>query len=194
MLNLEKIGSKITELRKANNMKQNELADKLYVTHQAVSKWENGKSIPQIEILYDLTQLFNVSIDYLLNDSEIREDDYETLLSTYPREAVISKALQNQDIKNEVDKFFYLLKKEERKTIIDQIINKKLAIPLETLWHSLSERERWYILNIILSKKFKFDLSIIFHLLSDLEQQLVLKHYKTGTYEFKLPRRKGVIL
>ena len=194
MLNLEKIGNKITEIRKANNMKQNELADKLFVTHQAVSKWENGKSIPSIEILYDLTKLFNVSIDYLLNDSDIADDDYETLLNIYPREAVISKALQHENIGKEVEKFFYLLKKEERKWIIDQIIYKKCQIPIENLWHNLSEKERWYVLNVILSGKFKYDLSIIFHLLSELEQQLVLKHYKTGTYEFKLPRRKGVIL
>ncbi|MCK5731991.1 MAG: helix-turn-helix transcriptional regulator, partial [Tenericutes bacterium] len=88
MLNLKKIGKKITELRKEKNMKQNELAEALYVTHQAVSKWENGKSIPSIEILYELTKLFKVSIDFLLDNSDIKTDDYETLFNNYPRRSV----------------------------------------------------------------------------------------------------------
>ncbi|MBI9010388.1 MAG: helix-turn-helix transcriptional regulator [Tenericutes bacterium] len=41
-------------------MKLNELEEALYVTHQAVSKWENVKSIASIEILYDLNKLFSV--------------------------------------------------------------------------------------------------------------------------------------
>ena len=46
MLNLKKIGSKISKQRKQMGLTQTELANALYVTHQAVSKWENGKSIP----------------------------------------------------------------------------------------------------------------------------------------------------
>lgn len=194
MLNLEKIGSKISELRKQQNMKQNELADTLFVTHQAVSKWENGKSIPSIEILYELTKLFQISIDYLLDDSEISEHDYESQFKNYPREAIISKFLKMDNANDEVEKIFYLLNKEERKMIIDQIINKKVEISLEIIWPFLSAKERTYVLGIILSKKFKYDLSKIFHQLSEVEQRLVLTHYKTGTFEFKLPHRKGVIL
>ena len=62
----EKIGKFIKKLRKANNLTQDELAKKLGVTYQAVSKWENGKSIPDIAILKDISTLFNVNIDELL--------------------------------------------------------------------------------------------------------------------------------
>ena len=61
MLNLNMIGQKIAQLRIQQNMNQEALADALYVTRQAVSKWEMGKSIPSIEILISLTQLFNIS-------------------------------------------------------------------------------------------------------------------------------------
>jgi len=194
MLNLEKIGTKISELRKQHNMKQNELAETLFVTHQAVSKWENGKSIPSIEILYDLTKIFKVAIDYLLDDSEISEHDYESQFKNYPREAIISRFLKMDKLDDEVERIFYLLSKDERKMIIDQIISRKVKISLEIVWSFLSAKERTYILGIILSKKFKFDLSKIFHQLSQAEQNLVLSHYKSGTYEFRLPHRKGVIL
>ncbi len=177
MLNLEKIGNKITKLRKENHMKQNELAETLYVTHQAVSKWENGKSIPSIEILYDLTKLFNVSIDYLLDDSEILDSDYESQLKNFPRKSIISKFLQRDNLNDEVEKIFYLLTKAERKEILNKIINKTVEIKIKNLWHILSKEERWYLLNIIISGKLKYDINEIFSQFNDLERQLVKKHY-----------------
>ncbi len=194
MLNLEKIGSKITLLRKQKKMKQCELAEILFVTHQAVSKWENGKSIPSIEILYDLTKLFNVSIDFLLDDSEILDDDYVALLSNFPRESVISGFLQKNNLNREIDKIFYLLNNNERRMIIDKVLSKKVIIKIESIWHILSKEERQYILAIVLSKKFKYDISKIFHQLTKQERNLVLSRTRNGSYMINLTNRKGVIL
>ena len=66
-MNQEKIGKFILDLRKQNKMTQKELADKLNVTAQAVSKWENGRGIPDIEILQKISTEFNVNIDSILN-------------------------------------------------------------------------------------------------------------------------------
>lgn len=66
-MNQEKIGKFILDLRKQNKMTQKELADKLNVTAQAVSKWENGRGIPDIEILQRISTEFNVNIDSILN-------------------------------------------------------------------------------------------------------------------------------
>lgn len=59
------IGKKIAELRKAQGMTQDELAEALNVSPQAVSKWENDLSCPDISLLPKLADLFNVSIDEL---------------------------------------------------------------------------------------------------------------------------------
>ena len=56
----------LLELRKKNNLTQDELAEKLYITRQAVSRWESGETIPNIETLKSLSKLFNVSINTLL--------------------------------------------------------------------------------------------------------------------------------
>lgn len=56
----------ILELRNKNNMSQEELADKVFVTRQAVSRWENGDTVPNTETLKLLSQLFDVSINTLL--------------------------------------------------------------------------------------------------------------------------------
>lgn len=68
MFNMESIGRKISELRKAKNMTQMELADKMSISFQAVSNWERGNSMPDIAKLPELAQIFEVTIDELLGE------------------------------------------------------------------------------------------------------------------------------
>jgi len=192
MLNLEQIGHKITEQRKLNQMTQKELAQALYVTHQAVSKWENGKSVPSIEILYDMTQLFNISIDYLLDDSDILETDYEIQLKQFPRKAVISKFLHNNSCCDNLEDIFYLLHTDERDMIIELVISKNILVDLDKVWHIFSKPERIKIISVILSKKFEYDLQDIYHRLTRTEQLLIQSKDKKGTYS--IHTNKGVIL
>lgn len=60
------IGSKIKTLRLSKSMTQEQLAKALHVSAQAVSKWENGKSYPDIHSLLLLSALFDVSLDQLI--------------------------------------------------------------------------------------------------------------------------------
>lgn len=72
----EKIGKFIKDIRKKNNLTQKEFADKLGVTFQAVSKWENGRNIPDIAILKDISKLFNVNIDEILSgESKVKKNN-----------------------------------------------------------------------------------------------------------------------
>lgn len=66
----EKIGKFILNIRKQNQMTQKEFANKLNVTAQAVSKWENGRGIPDIEILQKISKEFNIDIDSILTGSK----------------------------------------------------------------------------------------------------------------------------
>ena len=63
----DKIGNFIKKIRTEQNLTQKDLADRLGVTYQAVSKWENGKNVPDIAILKKITEEFNVNIDEILN-------------------------------------------------------------------------------------------------------------------------------
>lgn len=65
-MNEEQFAKKIKDLRIKNNLTQKEFADKLGVTYQAVSKWENGKNMPDIILLKEISKIFNVDIDELL--------------------------------------------------------------------------------------------------------------------------------
>lgn len=72
------LGEKITLLRKKNNYSQEDLANELGISRQSVSKWESGNSIPDLDKIIKISNLFGVSTDYLLKD-ELEE---ETLSET----------------------------------------------------------------------------------------------------------------
>ena len=59
-------GQKIAELRKSNNLTQAELGAKLNITAQAVSKWENNLSEPDIDSIRRMCEMFNISVDEFL--------------------------------------------------------------------------------------------------------------------------------
>ena len=62
---------KLQELRKRKGLTQEELAGILYVSRTAVSKWESGRGVPNIESLKAISKYFSVSIDELLSGEEI---------------------------------------------------------------------------------------------------------------------------
>ena len=61
------VGEYIKELRKEKNISQSELAEKLHISRQTISKWELGKSLPDSIMMKDLSKFFNVSIDEIIN-------------------------------------------------------------------------------------------------------------------------------
>ncbi len=75
------LADKILYERKKNGYSQEELADKLGVTRQAISKWEGAQSTPDLQRILQMSELFGVSVDYLLKD-EIEVDE----LSSNPKE------------------------------------------------------------------------------------------------------------
>ena len=63
------LADKIIKQRKKNGWSQEELADKMNVSRQAVSKWESAQTIPDLDKIMQLGELFGVTTDYLLKDS-----------------------------------------------------------------------------------------------------------------------------
>lgn len=64
-----KLEEKLVSLRKAKGLSQMKLAEKMNVSRQAISRWETGAAIPSSENLKYLSDLYSVSLDYLLSDS-----------------------------------------------------------------------------------------------------------------------------
>lgn len=64
------LGDKLKEARKSLGLSQEQLAQKLCVSRQAITKWETGKGTPDVENLRAISALLNISIDYLLDDGK----------------------------------------------------------------------------------------------------------------------------
>lgn len=77
-----KLSEKIVTLRKARGMSQEELAEKLEVSRQAVSRWEVGSALPDASNVLQLSKLFGVTTDYLLNEEYESDRDVPIVKTT----------------------------------------------------------------------------------------------------------------
>jgi len=69
------LGEKLYDLRKKHNFSQEEIAEKLNVTRQTVSKWETGESKPDIDKITPICELFQITTEELLTGKEIKRED-----------------------------------------------------------------------------------------------------------------------
>lgn len=93
MFDMKKVGRKIAILRKEKNLTQMELADMLNVSFQAVSNWERGETMPDISKLPEIAQIFNVTIDEILdnqNGTSIIQNIAEGKIEEYTRKGNIA--------------------------------------------------------------------------------------------------------
>lgn len=73
------IGQRLVELRIKNQMTQEKLAEKLGVSRQAISKWESNRTFPNIDKLFCISELYQVSLDYLLRGRDYEPVQKETI-------------------------------------------------------------------------------------------------------------------
>ena len=78
-MNLSKIGKFIAKCRKVKGLTQEQLAEKLYITDRAVSKWERGLSLPDAGIMLELCSLLDINVNELLNGEKIEMKDYKEI-------------------------------------------------------------------------------------------------------------------
>lgn len=83
-----KLSDKLIELRKAHGWSQEDFAEKLDVSRQAISRWENGTALPDAQNILRISQLFNITADYLLND------DYESVIAVHTPETAKAQITQ----------------------------------------------------------------------------------------------------
>jgi transcriptional regulator with XRE-family HTH domain/DNA-directed RNA polymerase subunit RPC12/RpoP len=93
-----KIGKFIAECRKKSNLTQMQLAEKLNITDRAISKWENGKAMPDSSIMLDLCNELKISVNELLSGEMIEMKDYykkmeELLIEMAKKEEINNKKL-----------------------------------------------------------------------------------------------------
>ena len=133
------LADKITEERKRNGWSQEELAEKLGVSRQAVSKWESAGSVPDLQRVIQLAELFGVSTDYLLKDE------------MEPAEVVVYSNAETENItpvrrvSMEEANAFLEMKRKDAPTIANAVSMCIISPILLVLLGVLSEEARFHV-------------------------------------------------
>lgn len=122
---LNNFTNKLKQLRLSNNLTQQELANILETTKQAISMYESGKSLPSLTVLIKISEHFNISIDSLVFDKKLNQIDFTSDISTIDNLRLEIKLLQNSQ-KKLLSTFANIIK--ENSVINDTLtdINEKL--------------------------------------------------------------------
>lgn len=130
------LADKIMNLRKKSGMSQEDLANQINVSRQAVSKWESAQSIPDLDKIILMSQIFGVSTDYLLKD-DIEELTTEQIIKDEPGVATRRVTLEMAD--DYIDKAFH-----NSKTIGLGVVLCILSPVLLILLSSFAEYYKWF--------------------------------------------------
>lgn len=145
MLDMVRVGTKISSLRRSLGMSQEQLADRLFVTRQALSKWENGTSVPAVELLIEMSKIFRVSFEEILC-LDVKETDIDPADIFKGRSrSYIVKMIADGSLRLDLAEVFYQFSPMERIFILRRIKEGALAVDTAQLWHSLSKAERHFL-------------------------------------------------
>lgn len=97
-MGIKDLGSKIQQLRKSNNMSQQNLAEKLSVSNKTISKWECGNSTPDIEMLNKIANIFNISVDELIHEKNNESENNNT--SDNIDDSILAESVKNVNDEN----------------------------------------------------------------------------------------------
>lgn len=146
-MDLIKIGKFIASCRKEKNLTQEQLAEKLYITDRAISKWERGLSLPDVDKMLDLCNILNINVNELLNGERIDMKDY----NKKTEELLIEMVKQKEE-------------SDKRLLSIEIVIGVLISIIFFTLVFiaSLVEMKDWLRITLILTGFIPFIIMIPF--------------------------------
>ena len=132
-MNQEKIGKFISKVRKEKKITQKQLAEKLGITDRAISKWENGKSMPDLALLKPLCDILNITINELLSGEYVDKSEKEERL-----ESNIVNAINYSKKKQNIYELIFLLFILLFGTIMIVMSMSIFSTPISfTLWYSI---------------------------------------------------------
>ena len=143
MLDCIAVGKKIQEYRMKYRYSQEQLAELLFVSRQAVSRWELGLAVPSVDNMIELTKLFVVSFEELLCLNE--EPDPQNLFRGYNREYIVRRICDGE-LKVDLPEVFWQFSSEERMQVLSSIKRKGDTIS-KALYDRLSTAERAFMRN-----------------------------------------------
>lgn len=143
MLDCIAVGKKIHDCRVEHNYSQDKIAELLYVSRQAVSRWETGQAMPTIDNIIELSKLFSVSFEELLCLEEAREIDPQNLFHGCNREFIVRR-ICNGELEVDLPEVFWQFSPPERMQVLSSMKRKGQKVGQE-LYARLSRQERAFV-------------------------------------------------
>ena len=141
------LGQKLKEIRKRFGLSQEQLAEIMNVSRQAITKWENNRGLPDVSNLQELSKVFGITVDYLLNDNnqlpalsmkkELKKEKYKSKLSMY-QEVLKEYYPEPWEV--------YGLRREKKMNIVENIIDFFVDIMPITLADITSDISPYYLI------------------------------------------------
>ena len=143
MIDFSLVGKKIQSLRMQNELSQDALAEKLSITRQGLSRWENGLSAPSIDSLITLSKIFGVSFEEILCLNERPEIDPDNIFAGHDRDFIV-KAIVDGQIEVNLPEVFYQFSPSERMRVLIAVKEGRLPFT-EDLGAHLTAGERQFM-------------------------------------------------
>lgn len=147
MLDCIAVGKKIHDCRVEHNYSQDRIAELLYVSRQAVSRWENGQAMPTIDNVVELSGLFSVSFEELLCLRDKGEPEPQNLFRGYDRDFIVRR-ICNGEMEVDLPEVFWQFSPAERMQVLSAMKRGKQRVGQE-LYARLSGRERAFVRDIL---------------------------------------------
>lgn len=144
MIDFVKVGSKITKYRKELNLTQDDIALKLYVSRQLVSKWEKGLGVPSIDVLIELCKIFKITFEELLCLNEEIDIDPNNIFKGRNRLYIVQSIIEGKIVVN-LAEVFYQFSPIERMMVLKAIKENDLKVDIDNLFPKLTPGEQNYI-------------------------------------------------
>ena len=140
MIDFVRVGEKIAKYRRQAGMTQDELADILYVTRQALSKWELGVSVPSTDTLLELCKIFKISFEEILCLDDKVDIDPNDIFKGHDRLFIVNAICRGELVVNIPD-VFYQFSPSERLIILRHIKEGKIETDIDELLVKLTQSE-----------------------------------------------------
>ena len=144
MIDFVRVGERIAELRRQAGLSQEELAAELFMTRQAISKWERGASAPSIDHILQMARRFNTSFERILGLSESDDVDPEDIFKGHDRSYILSRIAEGTLTVNLPD-VFYQLSPKERMYLLRHIKYGAIKVDRRELWVKLTPSEQKFL-------------------------------------------------
>lgn len=133
MIDNKEVGKKIASMRQEKNLTQQQLASVMNVSHQAVSKWEGGQALPDIQTMLELTRFFGITVDQLIACGETESAETENVYESSKEADTNSVSESNEQNASE--------RKEKNKMTIQQLLQMAPYMSRETVEEIVMEME-----------------------------------------------------